>query len=392
MTIEISIADQQALDKLAAANPIWIGQGSAAELTGLPDHILLHAGPKFATPKQITAPILNSARVAAVYQGLSDTFDEARQQILAGEITLLPAQDYGLATPLASVVSMSMPLHIVCDREQQDTRGYAPINGGNGPAMRLGKCGDEVLAHLKWLNGDFARQLEAALNEPVGLLDIARTSLEQGDDCHGRTIEATRVLREMLDCKLNNGAREFLQNGPSFFLNLWMAAVKCMFRQAEGVKGSSLVTSAGANGSETGIQVSGLPGQWFTAKADPPKGDLDVDVDPSRKLGAIGDSALVDALGLGAMAMNFAPAQKAGLGKHMPKEGLALPEKLLGIVHPGFGDLAVRVGTLASAVIREKQEPVVSLGVLDNQGEIGRVGGGIFVQPAEIFRNAVSAM
>ena len=385
-------ADQQALNKLAAAYPMWTGQGSAGDLTGLPDQVLLHAGPGFATPEQITAPILNSARVAAVYQGIASNFDEAKKKILAGEIVLQSAQDHGVATPLASVVSMAMSLHVVCDKARPELCGYAPINGGNGPAMRLGLCGDNVLHHLQWLNGDFASQLASAFDQPIDLLDIARVSLEQGDDCHGRTIEATGILGKKLAERLNEEARQFIQNGPSFFLNLWMAAVKCMLRTAEGVPGSSLITAAGANGLDTGIQLSGLPGRWFTAKANPPKGDLDVDVDPSRKLGAIGDSALVDAFGLGAMAMNFAPAQQAGLGKHMPKGGLSLPAKLLGIVHPGFGELGVRVGTLANSVLVEGQEPVVSLGVLDNQGELGRLGGGIFAQPSAIFKNAVSAM
>ncbi len=392
MSQTLTSADQTALDRLALADPIWTGQGTAAELTGLPEHVLLHAGPAFPDPSQITAPILNSARVAAVYQGLAREFDQAKEKILSGEILLQPAQDHGVATPLASVVSMAMSLHIVRDGVDDKILGYAPINGGNGPAMRLGQCGDNVLTHLEWINGEFASQLAPVAEKPISLLDIARDSLKKEDDCHGRTMEATGILQQMLSIQLDDQAREFLQKGPSFFLNVWMAAVKCMLRSAEGIEGSSLVTAAGANGLETGIQISSMPGRWFTARANSPEGSLDVDVDPSRKLGAIGDSALVDAFGLGAMAMNFAPAQQAGLGKYMPEGGLALPEKLLGMVHPRFGELKLRVGTLAKAVVDQQVEPVVSLGVLDSQGELGRLGGGIYIQPASPFRDAVNAM
>lgn len=397
MTGILNEADRAAIARLTAASPEWFGMTTAGEAAGCEGSTLLHAGPAFASPEDITAPIMNSARVAAVFQGLAADFEDARERILKGEIPLAPAQDHGVATPLASVVSADMPLHAVRDASRPDVRAWAPINGGNGPAMRLGQCNDAVLAHLRWLNGPFAEQLAGTVGSPLDLVDIARQSLELGDDCHGRTIEATRLLTEwMTSGKGGDGmdqkAREFLQQGPSFFLNLWMAAVKCMFRCAEGVAGSSLVTAAGANGLETGIQVSGLAGRWFTAPATPPEGKLDVDVPASRKLGAIGDSAVVDALGLGAMAMNFAPAQQAGLGAYMPQNGLALPDLLLGAVHPGFGELELLVGLCARGVVESGQCPVVSLGILDIQGELGRLGGGIFRQPMTLFEQAVDAL
>ena len=390
-------ADRTAVARLAAAAPEWTGMTTAGEAVGCAHSTLLHAGPAFASPGNVTAPIMNSARVAAVFQGLAADFRDARERILKGEIRLAPAQDHGVVTPLASVVSADMHLHAVRDAHLPEARAWAPINGGNGPAMRLGLCNDAVLAHLRWLNGPFAEQMAGTVGSPLNLIDIARQSLELGDDCHGRTIEATRLLTEWMTSQENGSrmdqkAREFLQQGPSFFLNLWMAAVKCMFKSASDVAGSSLVTAAGANGLETGIQVSGLPGRWFTAPAAPPEGKLDVDVPASRKLGAIGDSAVVDALGLGAMAMNFAPAQRAGLGAYLPKDGLALPAILLGAVHPEFGELGLRVGLCARSVVESGHCPVVSLGILDSQGELGRLGGGIFQQPMTLFEHAVDAL
>ena len=68
-----------------------------------------------------------------------------------------------------------------------------------------------------------------------------------------------------------------------------------MMKLAEGIDGSSFVTAAGGNGHEIGIQVSGLPGQWFTVAASTPKGKFDVDLPEDRSLGAIGDSAVVEA-------------------------------------------------------------------------------------------------
>ena len=81
-----------------------------------------------------------------------------------------------------------------------------------------------------------------------------------------------------------------------------------------------------------------------------------------------------------------------GWGRICLRGGLALPQTLLSAVHPVFGDLDVRVGLLARCVIETDQQPVVSLGVLDRSGELGRLGGGIFSQPIGLFQQAVRAL
>ena len=169
-----------------------------------------------------------------------------------------------------------------------------------------------------------------------------------------------------------------------------MAATKCMLRCAAGTKNSSLVICAGANGAETGIQIAGSADDWLTAPADPPKGALVNDFPTSRALGAIGDSAIVDALGFGAMAMAHSPEQQKLLGPFMPDGGLELPAKLMLREHPSFAPLKLRVGLSARAVCDTSRSPVVSLGILDVEGKEGRLGGGIFEQPMTLFREAVA--
>ena len=137
-----------------------------------------------------------------------------------------------------------------------------------------------------------------------------------------------------------------------------------------------------------GIQVAGAPGRWHTAPAKAPRGDLGKMAD-DRALGALGDRAIIDVAGFGAMAMSYAPAQREGLGRFMPEDGLSLPELLLRKVHPGFGDLGFRVGLCARAVVASGRSPVISLGILDIQGIAGRLGGGIYRTPMEPFTAAV---
>ena len=80
------------------------------------------------------------------------------------------------------------------------------------------------------------------------------------------------------------------------------------------------------------------------------------------------------------------------MGHLMPEGGLELPMLLLAAEHPGFGDLGLRVGMAARAVVDTERRPVVSLGVLDNEGELGRLAGGVFETPPSVFRDAVAAL
>ena len=389
--------DRRAVARILRTAPAWTGMTRCGDIDGMEPDLLLHAGPPFANPGAITRPVLNSARVSAVFEGLAGDFDDAESKIRAGVIRLRPAQDVDVVTPLAAVVSASMLLHEVRDIGDPGVRAFAPLNGGNGPAPRLGLCSDEALAHLRWMYGSLAPALARALTNPLDLVDIARDAIGRGDDCHGRTPAATALLSSALAPTLpthdpNGECAAFLANGPSFFLNLWMAACKCMLAGARGEPGSSVVVTAGANGRDTGIQLAGLPGRWFTAEAAPPRGRFDVDAPADRALGAIGDSAIVDALGFGAMCMSHAPEQLKNLGTFMPEHGLALPGRLLSAVHPGFGDLALPVALTTRACVETGLSPVVSLGILDRDGELGRLGGGIFEQPKVLFERGMAGL
>ena len=92
--------------------------------------VLLHAGPPFrgAPP----APVIHAAIQALLFEGLAPTAAAARDLLLQGGAQLRPAQDYGIVTPLAQVVSASMLLVAV---EQQNQVCYAPLIEGPAPAL-----------------------------------------------------------------------------------------------------------------------------------------------------------------------------------------------------------------------------------------------------------------
>ena len=390
-------ADKEALSQILRVKPSWTAMQSAADAVNLPENTLLHAGPAFQHPSKVVQPILNSARVALVFNGNASDFDQAEDLILSGKVSLEPAQDYDVVTPLAAVVSSKMLLHCVQDESDTSIQAFSPINGGNGPAPRLGICSPDALSHLTWLHESLGPLLAEACVDGITLLDIAAQSVREGDDCHGRTPVGTRLLLEKIEPRLRTYGRgkdsvSFIEDGPSFFLNLWMAASKVILLSARGTPESSLIITAAANGRETGIQIAGLPGNWFTAAASPPNGEFDIDLPHTRALGAIGDSAIVDALGFGAMAMSFSPAQKENLAHLLPADGLATGSILTADLHPAFGDSGLAVGITARKCIETGREPLVSLGILDNAGEMGRLGGGIFEQPMALFNEALRAL
>ncbi|MEX0366296.1 MAG: DUF1116 domain-containing protein [Ruegeria sp.] len=389
-------ADRLAFDRAMVTQPVWNRFNTATEAFGLAENLLLHAGPACGDTARITKPVMNSACVAAVYEGLASDFDTAEAMIHAGEIVLKPAQDHGVVTPLAAVVSASMPLHSVYDAWRGKIRAFAPINGGIRPSLRLGLRSEAVLEHIRWLNTRVRDALQAGIGEGIALVPLAVDGLHGGDDCHGFTPVAGAALVEEIRGRSRSGivddeVAEFMVASPSLFLNLWMAATKCMMVAAEGVSGSGLITAAGGNGRDCGIQIAGLPGRWFTAPADAPRGDLGSH-SPDRALGAIGDSAVVDCFGLGAMAFAHSPAQRSAMADYLPGNLDALSRGLTVGAHPYFRGLDQGLGCSVRQVATVKVAPIISLGILDRNGIEGRIGGGIFSLPKEVCSEAVDAL
>ena len=86
--------DLLAFDQISVTQPFWRGFETAKNQVGLEDNVFLHAGPSFNSMDEICMPILNSAAVGAVFEGLAKNLDDASNMLLSGEIILKPAQDF----------------------------------------------------------------------------------------------------------------------------------------------------------------------------------------------------------------------------------------------------------------------------------------------------------
>ncbi|HEX5619964.1 MAG TPA: DUF1116 domain-containing protein, partial [Solirubrobacteraceae bacterium] len=182
-----------------------------------------------------------------------------------------------------------------------------------------------------------------------------------------------------------------------FFLNLTMAACKCASLAASGIQGSSVVTLMSRNGTDMGLQLAGIPGRWFTAPAAPVQDTLlregfgadDAALD-------IGDSAVIECMGLGGMALAAAPAVAAFFGGDAAA-ATARTELMAEICCVRSARFAIAgrgtpVGIDARLVTELEVTPQITTGVLHASSGAGQIGAGVAHQPLEPFRDAVLAL
>ena len=134
-------------------------------------------------------------------------------------------------------------------------------------------------------------------------------------------------------------ALAFIGGNVQFFLNIAMALGKAMMDPVRDIEGSTVVTAMSRNGTDFGIRVSGTGDQWFTAPVEMPEGlyfpgYTDADANPD-----MGDSTIVETIGLGGFAMAAAPAVARFVGAGSASEAAnftrAMAEIALG-ENPGW--------------------------------------------------------
>ncbi len=184
-----------------------------------------------------------------------------------------------------------------------------------------------------------------------------------------------------------------LAGTPLFFLTFWMAAAKLMLSAAEGGEPRTLVTRMAGNGEVFGLSLAGQPDAWFTAPATAPRGRYLPGANSTNEaLGAIGDSAVIDALGFGGQALHLAPEPREALQPFLPAGAASIDSPLLAATHPAFEKCGVRVGLDALRAIRSGIAPVVTLAMVEKTGRGGLLGRGVFLPPEELFARAVHAV
>lgn len=377
---------QSLLATIREVEPIWTGVKTLRSVLNNNQHLVLHAGPPFRSLSHIPQAVRHSMLVAILYEGWAEDKAAAEALLDSGGVDIAPAQDYDVLVPLAGVVTPSMYVLEISDAKRPENKKYSVLNEGMVWCTRLGIFAYEVVAHLKWLHQDFGNRLSQQFAGSVALAPILQISLLNGDDGHARTVYASRVLADTItswgvDDKIS---RDFLYGAMAFALNIWMAASALILAAQSLHTKCDCIVKVGGNGDQFGLQLSSLPNQWLVVDAPQIQGNKDKIHEQAQALGTIGDSAVVDFVGLGGQSLDIAGLSAHNLQSFLPTDYLSRSAAFLMGTLPFLGN---RLGVVDyQQVLATGQGPLVLLGMIDDAGERGRIGGGVAVVDALLLQ------
>lgn len=363
-------ADATAAERLLAARPHLVDVRPAGQALGLEPDVLLHAGPPLEW-ERAAGPMRGALIGAVLLEGLASSPEEAERALACGAVRLEPCHRRAAVAPMAGVISASMWVLVVEDAaERPPRRACCPLVEGPGEALRHGAYGPQVIGRLRWMGAVLGPVLRRALRRhgPVDLVALAAQALQMGDELHARTRAATLLLLGELAADIAAAGApppdlaavlRFLSGNDHFFLGAAMAAAKVSADAARGVPGSGAVVAMACNGTDFGVQLSGTGDRWFTGPAG-----------PREAASGIGDSAIMETVGLGA----FAPAARR-------MRQITLAE------HPVFRVPPSPAGTATGIDVTR----VVRTGILPVIGT-ARPGAAPFEPPPQVFADALRAL
>ena len=191
---------------------------------------------------------------------------------------------------------------------------------------------------------------------------------------------------------------EFIDRNDHFFLNLTMPAGKASVEPAEGIEGSTIITTMARNGTDFGIRISSMPERWFIGPAPHVQGlyfpgFTEEDGNPD-----IGDSTMTETAGYGGFAMAAAPAITKFVGgtPQMALDSTLEMYEITASEHEGFTIPVLNFrGTPLGIDLRKIMEtgimPKINTGIAHKKPGIGGIGAGIAGAPEICFKEAFEA-
>jgi len=402
----VDAANAAAFGRIISSHPVLTGTALARTLVpALKDRRLLHAGPPLEWDRA-SGPVRGALVGAVLLEGWARDASAAEAALAAGDVPFEPCHHHGAVGPMAGVISPSMPLWIVED-PATGRRAFSNYNEGLGKVLRFGAHSADVLERLEWMRAVLFPVLQAALESLGGLelRPLMGRALQMGDELHNRNAAATGLLTRTLGPALARAGGdvvrvfEFLGANDHFFLNLSMAACKLACDAARGVQGSTVCTAMARNGTDFGVQLSGLDGVWFTAPAPVVEGLFFAGYGAKDAAPDLGDSAITETAGLGGMSLAAAPAIVRFVGG-TSAAALETTRRMASVCvgeHPefsipGLDFRGVPVGIDARRVVDLNRAPVINTGIAHRLAGVGQIGAGITAAPLACFEQAVAAV
>ena len=405
----IDAANEEVLRRLLAGEPVLTDVVPAAQaIAGLSERTILHAGPPIAW-ERMCGPLRGAIMGIAVFEGWANDLDDAAKKAADGAFAFHPNHHFGAVGPMTGMTTMSQPVMVVENRVFGN-RAYCAINEGLGKVMRFGGNDASVLDRLRWMRDVLGPALSRALQKTGGvpLKPLIARGLTMGDEMHQRNVACSSLIMRQLAPALAQTARSseelaaclaFIGGNDQFFLNIAMAMGKALTDPAREVVGSCVVTTMSRNGTDFGIRVAGTGERWFTAPVEMPVGIYfpgysERDANPD-----IGDSAIVETVGLGGFAMAAAPAVVGYVGAGRASEAAAFTRAMGEITVgtnpawtiPAMDFAGVPTGIDIRLVVETGLAPTINTGIAHREPGVGQVGAGIVKAPLKCFEDALVA-
>ena len=407
----IDEANAEVVRRLDSGVPLLVGLAPASEVVpGIGDRTILHCGPPIGWA-DVCDPLRRSIRAAVMAEGWAETPDEAGALVEKGEVTLEPANHHDTVVPMASAVGPSAWMWIVENRDG-GTRAFSALNQGPGETAWFGRETPAAVDRLRFLRdvaGPLLNDAVAAAVDgggPIDVFSIAAQGLQMGDDVHMRTQASTNLLIRLLlphllalDSPARADLGQFLSGNHLFFLNLAMAAARSLTGWAMDVDGASIIVGMARNGTTFGVRLPGSD-EWHLAPSPPVGHALYYSGQgPETSAPDIGDSALLELVGLGGPAAAGSPAVAGFVGGTMA-DAVKLTRDMDQICVGRSSRLKLALldfrGTPIAVDVRRVVEtgitPRINTGILHRSDGSGQVGAGVAVAPIECFRLALLAL
>jgi len=400
---QVEKANAEALARILSAEPVLSDVRRAGELIPALDRerLVLHAGPPIEWAR-MCGPLRGAICGALVFEGWAGDLAAAEALAAGGGVRFEPNHHHGAVGPMTGITTRSMPLQVV-ENLAHGNQAFCAINEGLGKVMRFGGNDAEVLARLAWLRDEFGPLLGRALRaSPVALNPLIARGLTMGDEMHQRNVACSSLLLRMLAPRLAESVKalEFIGGNDQFFLNIAMAMGKSMLDPASGVAGSTIVTAMCRNGTDFGIRVAALGERWFTAPVEMPQGLYFPGFSAADANPDIGDSAILEAVGLGAFAMAAAPAVAGFVGAGGFQDAVGYTRAMSEIAAarnakwsiPAIEFAGTPTGIDVRRVLETGIAPAINTGIAHRKAGIGQVGAGVARAPLACFEKALAAL
>jgi len=417
-TKRIARANNEGLRRMLAAEPVLLDVIPASQaMPALSNRMLLHAGPPIRWPR-MCGPMRGAIAGAIVFEGWAPDLEAATKLAASGRVAFHPNHHFGAVGPMTGITTRSMPVLVVENRGKgigaggigAGNRAYCMINEGLGKVMRFGANDASVLERLGWLRDEFGPALGAALRAMGGLdlSPLVARGLTMGDEMHQRNVACSAlVLRALAPhlariCRSAESAARalaFIGGNEQFFLNIGMAMGKSVMDPVRGIEACSLVTAMCRNGTEFGVRVSGAGETWFTAPVEMPQGLYFPGYSAQDANPDMGDSAIMETIGLGAFAMAAAPAVAGFVGAGSASDAVAYTRAMGEIVAgrnakwaiPALDMQGVPAGIDVRRVVETGVQPAINTGIAHRKAGVGQVGAGIARAPLACFERALES-